>query len=177
MVVWVGIDVDSQYGEIKDVVRRVEKQVGVDHSNFTLPWHVSLKISFMVEEKDFHAVEDVITAIFDRTEPFEIAVKGIEHHDNICWVRMQENPCLNALSEELNYTLRDKFGVPLHEYDLDFKFHTTLFMDDDTEKVAKAYEKVKDISVPDKLMASRFVIGTSESGALGTYKIHKIIEH
>ena len=67
-------------------------------------------------------------------------------------------------------------GGPRHEYDLDFMFHTTLFMDDDTEKVAKAYEKVKDISVPDKLVASRFVIGTSESGDLGTYKIHKTIE-
>ena len=176
MIVWVGIDMDSQYGLVKEVTKAVEKEVGVDHSNFTLPMHVSLKISFSVEEKDFQAVEDVITAIYDRTEPFEIAVKGIELHENICWIRMKENHRLNALSEELNYTLRDKFGVPLHEYDLDFKFHTTLFMDDDTEKVAKAYEKVKDISVPDKLMASRFVIGTSESGDLGTYKIYKTIE-
>ena len=176
MIVWVGIDMDSQYGLVKEVTKAVEKEVGVDHSNFTLPMHVSLKISFNVEERDFQAVEDVITAIYDRTEPFEIAVKGIELHENICWIRMKENPRLNALSEELNYTLRDKFGVPLHEYDLDFKFHTTLFMDDDAEKVAKAYEKVKDIPVPDKLMARRFVIGTSESGDLGTYKIYKTIE-
>lgn len=176
MLVWVGIDMDSQYCAIKGEIKAVEEEVGFDHSNFTLPMHVSLKISFSVEEKDFQAVEDTITAIYDRTEPFEIAVKGIELHDNICWIRMKENPRLNALSEELNYTLRDKFGVPLHEYDLDFKFHTTLFMDDDVEKVAKAYEKVKDISVPDKLVASRFVIGTSESGDLGTYKIYKTIE-
>ena len=176
MDVWVGIDMDSQYGSVKEVTKSVEKEVGVENSNFTLPMHVSLKISFWVEERDFRAVEDVITAIYDRTEPFEIAVKGIELHDNICWIRMEESPRLNALSEELNYTLRDRFGVPLHEYDLDFKFHTTLFMDDDVEKVAKAYEKVKDISVPNKLMASRFVIGTSESGDLGTYKIYKTIE-
>jgi 2'-5' RNA ligase len=176
MLVWVGIDLDSQYSLVKEVTKAVEEEVGIENSNFTLPMHVSLKISFSVGEKDFQSAEDSITAIYNGTEPFEIAVKGIELHDNICWIRMEESPCLNALSEELNYTLRDKFGVPLHEYDLDFKFHTTLFMDDDTEKVAKAYEKVKDVPVPDKLIARRFVIGTSESGMLGTYKIYKTIE-
>ena len=84
MIVWVGIDMDSQYGLVKEVTKTVETEVGFDHSNFTLPMHVSLKISFNVEERDFQAVEDVITAIYDRTEPFEIAVKGIELHDNIC---------------------------------------------------------------------------------------------
>lgn len=176
MFVWVGIDVDSQYGEIKDVVKRVEKEVGIDHSIFTLPWHVSLKISFKVDEKDLEEIEGTITDIYNGVEPFEIAVKGIEHHDNICWVRMCENHRLNALSEVLNHTLRDKHNIPLHEYDLDFMFHTTLFMDDDLDKVARCYDMVKDAPVPDKLVAKRFVIGLSEGGALGTYKIFKRIE-
>ena len=57
MIVWVGIDMDSQYGLVKEVTRAVEKEVGIENSNFTLPMHVSLKISFKVEERDFQAVQ------------------------------------------------------------------------------------------------------------------------
>ena len=72
-------------------------------------------------------------------------------------------------------TVLEKYNIPLHEYDLDYKFHTTLFMDDDWEKVKQAYRKIRHMKLPARLTAERFVIGVSASGALGTYRIYKTI--
>ena len=69
-----------------------------------------------------------------------------------------------------------KYGVPLHEYDMDYKFHTTLFMDSDTDKMNAAYDAIKNEPVPKTLRADRFIIGTSPSGALGTYSVYKEIK-
>ena len=147
MFVWVGIDVGGQYDEIRAKAMEVDKEMCFKHSCFTLPMHISLKISF------------------------EISVKQIENHGNICWIRMHENENLNDLSAKINDILAKKHNIPLHEYDLDFLFHTSLFLDDDHHKVEMAYNRVKDTKLPEKLVAKRFVIGTSENGKLGTYKV------
>lgn len=171
MYVWIGIDVDSQLFEIKEKVRKIEGEKGFENSVFTLPFHISLKISFSLENDLFDDVKTDIINIFDEFEPFCINVYGVELENNICWIRMERNPSLDGLHDRLNAVLLEKYGVPLHEYDMDYKFHTTLFMDDDINKVRNSYSELGEVYVPNKLMANKFVIGTSESGALGTYKV------
>ena len=51
------------------------------------------------------------------------------------------------------------------------KGSTTLFMDDDAEKTKKAYELIKSEPIPEKIYADGFLMGRSENGDLGTYKI------
>ena len=46
MYIWVGADVDSQLGEIKELTNDTEKALGIVPSVLTLPLHISLKISF-----------------------------------------------------------------------------------------------------------------------------------
>lgn len=58
---------------------------------------------------------------------------------------------------------------------LDYKFHSTLFMDNDTEMIDKAYDLIRNEDLPSKLIANKFVIGTSESGKLGTYSVNKSV--
>ena len=176
MYIWVGIDMDSQLQEIKAKTMEAEQRIGFSHSNFTLPLHVSLKISLLVEEGQFDAVVKEISEIYQSTEAFAVGVKSIDWEETIAWIRMEECAALNQLSLCLNTMLREKFGIPLHEYDLDYKFHTTLFMDDDKEKVKEGYESVNDCPVPSTLLARRFVIGVSETGALGTYRIYSVCE-
>ncbi len=176
MYVWIGIDVDDQYGKIKEIAKKIDDELCFKHSCFTLPMHISLKISFKIDESDYEKVSKTILDVFEKIKPFEIAVKGIQDEGNICWIRMQDNPCLNALSTEINHILGEKHGVPLHEYDLDFKFHTSLFLDDDHQKVHQAYMRVRDVALPEKLIAHRFVIGTSKDGQLGTYKVVCTVE-
>ncbi len=176
MYVWIGIDVDSQYDEIKVVTKRAEEEIGFDHSNFTLPLHVSLKISFPVANEEFNSIFDTINYLLASQSKFVFEVKGVELHENICWIRMNESDELNRLSEVINITLLEKHGIPLHEYDLDYQFHTTLFMDDDSAKVRAGYDRIKDVPLPKTLVANRFVIGTSETGDLGTYKVVERID-
>lgn len=176
MFVWIGIDVDDQYDEIKRVAKAVDKKNGFKNSCFTLPMHISLKISFKIDKNDYENIKNSIFQVFESVKPFEIAVNAIENHGNICWIRMKDNPCLNALSAEINGILKEKHNIPLHEYDLDFLFHTSLFLDDDFDKVNMGYEFVKDVVLPEKLIANRFVIGVSESGNLGTYRVVDAVE-
>lgn len=175
MFVWCGVNVDSQLAEVKCVAREIEQNLHFQHSNFTLPFHVSLKMSFEVSKQTAEAVKNDLAEFFSQICPFEVEVDCIEYSQNICWIRMKECGELNAIHDKLNEFLLCKYGVPLHEYDCDYKFHTTLFMDDDVEKVREAYERVKNCPLPQKLCANVFDIGESPQGKLGTYKVVKEI--
>ena len=175
MFVWVGIDVDGQLKQIKESTKAVESELIFKHSNFTLPLHISLKIPFEVTNDIVQDVIEDLMKIYDETEPFEIKVKGLSCESTISWIRMEENPILMELSGKINGLMLAKYNIPLHEYDLDGKFHTTLFMDEDCQKVKQAYTKIQHIQIPARLTAERFLIGVSASGALGTYRIYKTI--
>jgi 2'-5' RNA ligase len=176
MFVWVGIDVDSQLKEIKEITKVIENELIFKHSNFTLPLHISLKISFEINDEIFQNVIDDIIKIYTEIPPFEIRTKELSYENNISWILMEENPILIDLSNKINHLMLTKYDVPLHEYDLDYKFHTTLFMDENSEKVKQAYNKIQHIKLPVSLKAERFLIGLSESGKLGTYRVYQSVD-
>ena len=176
MYIWVGADVDGQLSEIKEIARKAEGEIGPSHSNFTLPLHISLKMSFCVDDDVSGEVIDTLTELYFSFRRFNVTVKGIEHFGNIVWIRMGESEELNLIHDRLNGMLSEKYGVGLHPYDCDYMFHTTLFMDDDEEKVGAAYLRVKDAPLPEKLTIDKLVIGTSQSGDLGTYKVIRSCE-
>ena len=176
MFVWVGINVEEQLKETRMAVDGVFEKIDISNVTCQLPLHISLKISFEIENSLFDRVLNDIVAIYEAQKPFEINVKGIEKHENIMWIRMYSNEEIEALATALNTMLRDKYGIPLHEYDLDFIFHTTLFMDDDAGKINTAHNLLGNLVLPQTLMANRFVIGTSDTGANGTYRVYKTIE-
>ena len=176
MFVWVGINVEKQLRETRMAVDGVFEKIDISNVICQLPLHISLKISFEIENSLFENVLNDIISVYDAQEPFEIKVKDIEKHDNIEWIRMYSNENIEALATELNMMLKEKYGIPLHEYDLDFIFHTTLFMDDDKEKINTAHRLLGDVELPEALVADTFVIGTSETGKNGTYRVFKTVE-
>ena len=175
MFVWVGINVEEQLKETRMAVDRVFERIDISNVTCQLPLHISLKISFEIKNELFDSVLNDIIDIYNAQKPFEIKVKGIEKHENIMWIRMYSNEDLEALATSLNVMLRDKYGVPLHEYDLDFIFHTTLFMDDDAEKINAAHNLLGNVCLPETLIANTFVIGKSETGENGTYMVYKTV--
>ena len=175
MYIWVGINVEDQLGEVRRAVDGVFEKIEISNVTCQLPLHISLKISFEIENSLFGDVLDDITRVYGACEPFEIKVKGIEKHENIEWIRMYSNEKVEALATELNMMLREKYGIPLHEYDLDFVFHTTLFIDDDPEKINAAHSLLGNVHLPDTLVANTFVIGNSETGQNGTYRVYKTV--
>ena len=176
MYIWVGINVEDQLRELRRAVDGVFEKIEISNVTCQLPLHISLKISFEIDNSLFSDVLEDIARVYEAWEPFEILVKGIEKHENIEWIRMHSNEKLEALATELNMMLREKYGVPLHEYDLDFIFHTTLFMDDDPEKINQAHKLLDDVYLPERLVADTFVIGNSETGKNGTYRVYKTID-
>ena len=176
MFVWVGIDVEDQLKEARVAVDGVFEKIDISNVTCQLPLHISLKISFEIENSLFDSVLEDIISIYKAQMPFEIEIKGIEKHENIMWIRMYSNDELEALATSLNMMLKEKYGIPLHEYDLDFIFHTTLFMDDDAEKINAAHALLGEVRLPETLIANTFVIGRSETGKNGTYSIYKTIE-
>jgi 2'-5' RNA ligase len=176
MYIWVGVDVENQLLEVKEKTMEVEKKLGFANSNFTLPLHISLKISFKVDDNIYQKVINKITTYYRSLKPFEVEVKDIENFNTIVWIRMVNNKMIDQIHDDLNKMLFKEYNVGLHQYDLDYAFHTTLFMDNDTVKVNKAYEMIKDVKLPSKLMINKFVVGTSKDGSLGSYAVVDTVE-
>ena len=176
MFVWVGINIEEQLKETRRAVDGVFEKIDISNVTCQLPLHISLKISFEIENELFDSVLNDIVSIYREQKPFEIEIKGIEKHENIMWIRMYSNEDLEALATSLNIMLKEKYNIPLHEYDLDFIFHTTLFMDDDAEKINAAHTLLGNLALPKNLIANTFVIGTSETGKNGTYRVYKTVE-
>ncbi len=173
MYIWLGIDIDDQLLEVKTKVSAIEKQLHFLHSNFTLPFHISLKISFPIDDSLYETVIQDLTNIYKNIHSFDVEVKGVEYHQTICWIKMKENKLLNEIHDILNHIFLEKYKVPLHEYDLDYQFHTTLFMDEDEKKVHQGYQFIRDISLPQILKVNKLIVGTSPNGKLGTYHVIK----
>lgn len=175
MFVWVGINVEDQLTDVRRAVDGVFERIEISNVTCQLPLHISLKISFEIERDMFEAVLSDIVSIYEEQKPFDICVKGIEKHERIEWIIMYSNESLEALATRLNMMLLEKYGVALHEYDLDFIFHTTLFMDDDASKIDEAHRILGDVHLPELITARSFVIGTSETGANGTYRVYRTV--
>lgn len=176
MYIWTAINIDNQLKGIKALAQKIEKEIGFENSAFTLPSHISLKISFFVEDKDYPYVIETLLDYYKTVKPFFVDVECIETENNIVWIRMNENPVLNQIHKDLDSILLEKHGIVPHTFDLDFKFHSTLFLDSDKEKIHAAYRQIKDAKIPLSLCANKLIIGSSPSGKIGTYHVTHTIE-
>ncbi len=174
--IWFGVDVDGQLRDVRENVRKAEEKYNVRNSNLTLPLHISLKMSFPVSRGIRADVISFLEDYFRSLKPFGIPVKGFELYGNIAWIRMRENPALDRIHDELNRLLSDRFGTGMHEYDLDYIFHTTLVMDDDEDLVRRVYTDISSSPCPEKLTARRYLIGESPDGSLGSYRVIRKID-
>ena len=175
MYIWVGADVDSQLGVIKDLTKKTEKALGIVKSTLTLPLHISLKISFSVDDRIVDEVIDSLGEIYETITPFQVRTKKIEHRGKLVWIRMKKSAKLDSIHNRLDKVLNEKYGVELHDFDRHYLFHTTLFMCEDKEKSGAAYEAVRKAPLPKKLRIDRLVIGTSPDETVGTYKVIKTV--
>ena len=171
MYIWLGIDLDSQLQQLKTARDNARKQLGMPVDNPNFPMHVSLKISFEVSNDIAPQLMDELCDYFATQRPFDIYVDKPECHSNISWLLYK--PCLElqAISTHLNNYLLATYNVPLHEYDTDFKYHSTLFLDGTAEQIAQGFEILKQCNYPQKVTANTFCIGTSPTGANYTFDV------
>lgn len=175
MFVWVGVDLERQLRPLRQKIQAAEACLGLDKPRYTLPLHVSLKISFEVKPEQLEDVTDAICAYYAAIRPFEIRTEGLERAGNILWIPVSASDQLQRMHDDLDQLLRDKFGVPQHAYDKAYCFHITALMHTDVAVTEKAYALLRDAQVPACLRAEAFCVGISECGEAGTYRIYKRI--
>ena len=173
MYIWLGIDLDSQLQQLKLSRDNARKQLGMPVDNPNFPMHVSLKISFELPNEIAPKVIGELCDYFATLKPFDIYVDKMELHPNISWLLYK--PCfeLQAISTHLNNYLQERYNVPLHEYDTDFKYHSTLFLDGTAEQIAQGFDILKQSDIPQKVTANTFCIGVSPTGANYTFDVIK----
>lgn len=171
MFVWTGINIENQLSELKLLKCEIEEKLGITDTVVNLPLHVSLRISSQVPDEIYPELIGAILEFYKSLSPLKIETDGIEREGNIVWLRFKENEEIAAVHNSLCTLMSDRFGIPLHPFDLEFKYHATLFFDVGDERLSAAYDLLKAAPIPSVMILDRLVIGTSESGLAGTYKI------
>lgn len=175
MYLWFSIYVDNYYQILKEKVEKVKEEIGLRYETNNLPWHISLKISFEApKDKESEIIKDV-EAFYTTLKPFTLSPKSIEKNHNILWIRYQDNDYLTLIQKELNQLLNEKYHIPYHPYDIDFIFHTTLYMNDNENLISLGYEKLKCEELPKEIYLNKFLIGNSPLGIPETYQVIKEI--
>ena len=160
MIIWVGCDIHPKFIEYRERVKECNADINASEAAFNFPQHVSLKISFEMEEEIAkHCIKDIIE-LLKSAKPFTAKVQGLELHDGIIWLRVEENEQFKFLHEELDQ-IAISYAVKQHEFDKNYIFHSTVIMDEDREKLAALYEKLKDIPYPEELKINTFLVGHS----------------
>ena len=170
MYIWIGCKLPENFEtEIRSLCLKENEDLGLDTAAFTLPQHISLKISF--ESADFEAILEELSAFLASQRSFSVRIKEPEQNGNILWLPAEENETLRQLHDRLDSLLAERFGIPQHPFDKAFLFHSTLFIDSDRDKIAKMREALLSCPIARELTVSTFLLGLSESGKAGSYRV------
>lgn len=170
MFVWVGCKLPESFAEeIRHRCLTLNREIGLDTVAFSLPQHISLKISFETDRPD-EVLAD-LTAFLAAQKPFSVCMIGVEQAGNILWMPVAENDHLQQLHANLDARLESRFGIPQHEFDKCFLFHSTLFMDPDAEKIARMRSVLAGYPAGQELTVDTFLLGISETGKPGQCRI------
>ena len=175
MYLWVGCKLPEEYEqEIRAHCLNLNREVGLDAVAFLLPQHISLKISFQTDRSE-EVLSDLETFLAAQ-KPFAVEILGAEQLGSILWLTVAENEMLTRLHRELDDRLERRFDIGQHEFDKCFKFHSTLFMDPDTDKVAQMCGALQEYPFARTLSVDTFLLGISETGKPGTCQIVRRIK-
>jgi len=175
MYLWTAVDVTGALEEIRQRALLANGEIGLSQVAFLLPAHVSLQISFQVAEENAADIQREMEQIFRRTPAFSIRVRGLEGVPGCLWIAMEENETLRGLHEKM-VGLAGRYGAPPHPFDGDFRYHSTLFLSQEAEKLARMADRLKEAPLPDVIPANAFLIGGSETGRAGEYRVFQRIE-
>ena len=174
MHLWSAADITGALEDIRQRALLENTQIGLSEVAFLLPAHVSLKISFQVPNDRAGDVMAEMEGIFRETHAFEIRVKGLDRTPGILWIAMEGNDPLCSLHERM-VALAEKYGAAPHPFDRQFFYHSTLFLSDEQEKLSRMEQALRGIPLPKKITADGFLIGGSETGKPGEYRVfHRI---
>ena len=131
MYVWTALYIEDELEEVRDRAIGIGEDMGVKCPLTILPLHISLKISFQIDDDLLDECVSVLCDYFSTQGPFSVEVEGYEHASGVVWIRMKENARLAEIHSHLDELMMDRFGAKPHAFDLSFIYHATLFFDED----------------------------------------------
>lgn len=173
MYIWIGARFPKEYEDkIRNICRQVNKKYHVSELSFTLPQHISLKISF--ESKEYKEIITYLEKHLQKYETFYVKIKNIEKVDNsIIWLNIEKNENLIKIHNNLNIELQSNFNIGLNKYDgNDFKFHSTLFQEENIN-INELYKELLKYDFEENIKINEIDIGISEEGKVGTFEVIK----
>ena len=175
MLMFLGIDCKDVLNPLKEKCLEYNKDLNINLDFFNLPSHISLKISFEIDN-NYEEIKEEIKKYFLSIKPFYIKLKTIEKRENIIWIKCAPSLKLLKLHKDLDKLLENKFNIIKTDLDKHFIFHSTIFVDKDNAKLDKMYALIKKIKIDKKLLVDTFLIGSSTQGILSTYKIDEVVK-
>lgn len=175
MYIWIGCGLPEAFErELRERCMPLGAELGLDLVAFSLPQHISLKISFDAGEQ-YEKILDFVEQLLQAEEKFYVNLWGVERMGNILWLSFREQETLRRLHDTLDRELEERFAVCRHPFDRAFAFHSTLFFGE-PEKLEHGMKAMADVSLPEELAVDTFLLGISESGRPGTYRVVRKIE-
>ena len=175
MYIWIGCKLPTEFERsLRSYCLAQNRRIGLDTAAFSLPQHISLKISF--DTPDYETVLAELTDFLSAQRPFSVRLSHAEQFGKILWLPAEENNILSQLHKQLDNFLESRFGVPQHEFDKAFLFQSTLFIDESTEKIGVMRDAMADFPLPRELMIGTFLLGLSKDGTNGSYRVVQTVE-
>ena len=164
MFLWVALKINDAFAyNLRKKCVELNKSINLSMQALSLPAHISLKITFDIKENDKQTLIDTIKKVVKPYLPMSVKTSCIEKVNNIIWVKFKDNDQLTSLHNALDETLY-KYGILQHEFDKNFIFHSTLFIDENINLIDTMYEIIKDEDVSDTLILDTLLIGESSDG-------------
>ena len=170
MYIWIGCAVPEDIAApLRAYCRECNQGLCLSTVAFALPQHISLKISFSVPEPE--PVLTFLEEILSKECRFEAGFAEISKLGNILWCGIRENPRMPQLHQQLDTLLQTHWGVTPHPFDLDFQFHSTLFLDSDEGKLEQMCSLLQHYPLPETFPVTTCLLGTSPDGTPGSYQV------
>ena len=164
MFLWVALKLNESFAnDIRNKVKAINQKYNLDEKALELPAHISLKISFDILNNDKQLLIDKMVTLIKSYLPLKVTTNKIERNGNIIWISIKENNKLQQIHNKLDLLLLN-YGISKHEFDDNFMFHSTLFIDENEEKIKEMYDVIKDVDVSDNIKVDSIIMGESEDG-------------
>lgn len=170
MYIWIGAKLPDEFESyIRGVCIPISEALGLDTSGFSLPQHISLKISFDAGNQ----AEEILAFLEQRLRGervFYVNPRMPQRHENILWMPFRPNAPLRHCHNLLDRELQERFGIDQHPFDKAFAFHSTLFLGEEGP-LTRVEEALQKLPLPGLLEINTILLGVSESGKSGTYRV------
>ena len=149
---------DELNEELKEICLKEGRDLGLSDRFFRIPLHVSLKRSFYADDEQ---IKDDIEKFL---EGKMIHCGGFELFKvrDMLWLKVNDCPELYEIHERLDCMLKDRYDIPIDEFDRRYCPHISLFSGCSQEKLDGIYDRLNG-----KITGRSFII---DSCYVGTEK-------